>query len=140
MARDEEQALNEAANAQVEEMAQTGQRQNLQALRERAAAAGGVHIETSGPSTPAENVNFFSEEEAAERKAEADAAKAREDRRLTARLMPDLDLGKSAREPAPWYALPAPAPNAEEEAEVARALGYSGSSGRHCGVGSEAPC
>ena len=107
VAEDEAQAAIEAQNARVAEAAELS-RQNLQAMRARVAAESGGD---GGQNTLAamEHVNLFSDVEAAERNAEHEAARKREDARLTAKLMPDLDLSKSAREPAPWYARAPPA-------------------------------
>ena len=103
VAADEAQAATDAANARVAEAAELA-RQNLQQMRARAAGEAGSSSDLPPP--PSEHVNFFADLEAAERHAERDAARKREEARLVARLMPDLDLGKSAREPRPWYAQP----------------------------------
>ena len=108
VAEDEAQAAIDAQNARVAEAAELS-RQNLQVLRARVAAEGGGDDGHSNLAVLEGHVNLFSHLEAAERNAERDAARKREDARLTAKLMPDLDLSKSAREPAPWYARAPPA-------------------------------
>lgn len=91
---------------------------NLMVMRAR---AGGMHehVAPDGgsdismgppPTTIGAHVNLFADVEAADRVAEKEAARKREDARAVARLMPDLDLSKSAREPAPWYMQAPPPP------------------------------
>ena len=105
VAADEAQAEIDAANARVAEAAEIA-RQNLQTLRARAAATAGEQEAPSVvPAHPPGHVNFFNDLEAAERTAEREAARKREDARLVSKIMPDLDLSKSSREPAPWYTL-----------------------------------
>jgi hypothetical protein len=60
------------------------------------------HVATAG----AGHVNFFADAEAAELLAQRDAAAKRKEAQEISRIMPDLDLSKSAREPKPWYAMP----------------------------------
>jgi hypothetical protein len=103
VAQDEAQADTAAANARVEAAAEQA-RKNLQELRARVASEGG---DAAPPPLTAEgHVNFFADVEAAERNAELEAHKKREEARIVARLMPDLDLSKSCREPRPWYVQP----------------------------------
>ena len=89
VARDEALAAQQAASE-----AAIASSTALGALRERV----GLH---GGSSTT--HVNFFADVEEAERNAEREAARKRAEAREIARIMPDLDLSKSAREPAPWY-------------------------------------
>ena len=139
VARDEEQAAHEAANAHLEEVAEQA-RQNLLTLRARAAGTQDDQGTVAAPSPvsalpPAGPVNFFSEIEAAEKRHDAELAKANEDRRVTSKIMPDLDLGKSARESAPWYVRAAPRLGATEEAQLAAALsGAAASMDAGCGA------
>ena len=137
VAADEAQAAIDAQNERVAEAAELA-RQNLQAMRARAAAEGGDHVGHQHAAPLEEHVNLFADFEAAERNAERDAARKREDARLTAKLMPDLDLSKSAREPAPWYVRAPPASSMDEpdaaalgSACSAALLGESSSSGGH---------
>ena len=133
VAADEAQADIDAANARVEVAAEQA-RQNLHALRARAAASG-EDASFQPPPALENHVNLFADIEAAELHAERDAARKREDARLVAKLMPDLDLSKSAREPAPWYAQPPPA--AAEEEEPVRSSGSAGSGGSGSANGGE---
>ena len=66
----------------------------LQALRARAG---------SDATAPQEHVNLFFVEERAQGNLEHQLEQKVEDARLTARVMPDLQLDRSSREPAPWY-------------------------------------
>jgi hypothetical protein len=102
VAADEAQAELDAANAAVAAVAEQA-RANLLTLRARAGGGADNGGENVLHPPTGEHVNLFAEIEAAERQAEREAARKREDARLVARLMPDLDLSKSAREPAPWY-------------------------------------
>ena len=121
VARDEEQAALEAANAHVAELAEQA-RQNLQALRARAGGEKSGDADQALAPPPMEHVNFFSDLEAAERALERDSAQKKAEQKLVSKLMPDLDLAKSTREPAPWYTQAAPALLPSEEAQVAAAL------------------
>ena len=120
VARDEEQAALEAANAHVAELAEQA-RQNLQALRARAGGEKSGDADQALAPPPMEHVNFFSDLEAAERALERDSAQKKAEQKLVSKLMPDLDLAKSTREPAPWYTQAAPALLPSEEAQVAAA-------------------
>lgn len=111
--RDEAQAATDAANAALVESTERS-RANLQTLRAR--STGAVAPDAAGPSSDTilssasaapsvrSHINFFADAELEERRARRDDAKRREDARSTARLMPHLDLSKSAREAVPWYA------------------------------------
>ena len=68
----------------------------LQKLRKRAKLQ-----ETEA--APQEHVNLFYVEERAQGNLEHQMEKKLEDARLVARVMPDLQLDRSSREPAPWY-------------------------------------
>ena len=52
---------------------------------------------------PQEHVNLFYVEERAQGNLEHQVEQKLEDARLVARVMPDLQLDRSSREPAPWY-------------------------------------
>ena len=95
--RDEARVAAEAAEARRRaegEAAAAG----LQSLRARSSTR------TDTPSAAArEHVNFFAAEERALDNFEHAAEKKAEAARLEARVMPDLQLDRSAREPAPWY-------------------------------------
>lgn len=128
VAADEEQAAIEAQNARVAEAAETA-RKNLLTLRAR---VGGDNEEAASSAAaaaaPRGHVNFFQDLEAAEQRSERETARKREDARLVARLMPDLDLSKSAREPAPWYTQAPPEDDSEDVPEPVPALGNAASS------------
>ena len=86
----------------------------LQKLRKRAKLQ-----ETEA--APQEHVNLFYVEERAQGNLEHQMEKKLEDARLVARVMPDLQLDRSSREPAPWYATyselgTVPEPDAEPSA------------------------
>ena len=110
--RDEARAAAEAAAAARQadgERAAAG----LQTLRARAGA---------GPAAPQEHVNLFFVEERAQGNFDHQQEQKAEDARLVARVMPDLQLDRSSREPAPWYtrvsapSVPDPGPAAQEAA------------------------
>ena len=115
--RDEARAAAEAAAAARQadgERAAAG----LQTLRARAGA---------GPVAPQEHVNLFFVEERAQGNFDHQQEQKAEDARLVARVMPDLQLDRSSREPAPWYtrvsapSVPDPGPAAQEAAGTAAA-------------------
>lgn len=87
-------AAEEAAAAREE--ARTRATAGLQKLRKRAKLQ-----ETEA--APQEHVNLFYVEERAQGNLEHQMEKKLEDARLVARVMPDLQLDRSSREPAPWY-------------------------------------
>lgn len=96
VAADEAKAATEAAAAEAEAHALKAEA-SLQHMRERAGAG---HI-----SAPQKHVNLFAEAEAAEGRARKEAEKRAEEARVVARIMPDLQLDRSNKEPTPWYAL-----------------------------------
>lgn len=106
VARDEAEAAQQAAD---EEFNAAAERAGLNLMKLRARVTG-----EAGPSTTdrhaapagAGHVNFFADAEAAELLAQRDAAAKRKEAQEISRIMPDLDLSKSAREPKPWYAMP----------------------------------
>ena len=86
-----EAAVQEAAR--VERAART--EEAVGRMRER--AGGEAHVQQA-------HVNFFAAEERAHGNADHKAEQKQEDARLVARVMPDLQLDRSATEPTPWYA------------------------------------
>lgn len=117
VARDEAEAARAAADAELAEAAEQAQRR-LREMRSRDAGAEGADAdERRQPGDTHAHVNLFSHLEAAERASERDAARKREEARAIARIMPDLDLSKSAREPAPWYARAPTARSSEEPSD-----------------------
>ena len=96
--RDEAEAA-AAATESARAAASQRMQANVEEMRARRAEVSG-----EASAAPLRHVNFFEAEELA-RGNEAAAAEARAaDARATARLMPDLQLGRSAAEPRPWYA------------------------------------
>ena len=93
VAEDEAKAAAEAAAEARQENSERAQ-VGLQKLRKRAG---------SGPAVPQEHVNLFYVEERAQGNLEHQMDQKVEDARLVARVMPDLQLDRSSREPAPWY-------------------------------------
>ena len=93
VAEDEAKAAAEAAAVDREENSKRATA-GLQKLRKRAG---------SGPVAPQEHVNLFYVEERAHGNLEHQMEQKVEDARLVARVMPDLQLDRSSREPAPWY-------------------------------------
>ena len=79
----------------------------VRAWRERMAAAVRTMRGRDGEPAASAHVRLFAREEAARGNTERAAERRAEDARLTARVLPDLQLDKSTREPAPWYARPA---------------------------------
>jgi|LauGreStaDraftv2_3_1035109.scaffolds.fasta_scaffold52242_1 hypothetical protein len=106
VARDEAEAAQQAADEEFNAAAERAGL-NLMKLRARVTGEAGPsttdrHVATAG----AGHVNFFADAEAAELLAQRDAAAKRKEAQEISRIMPDLDLSKSAREPKPWYAMP----------------------------------
>lgn len=106
VARDEAEAAQAAAD---EEYRAAAERSGLNLLTLRARANDDADPLASTdvlapPQVPDGNVNFFADIEAQERVASREAAAKRKEAAEIAKLMPDLDLSKSAREPTPWYA------------------------------------
>ena len=115
--RDEEQAAREAADEARRQALEEGERK----LAEMRARAGRSMDEVDGAlSVPASSstlasarakfvagsghINFFADIEAAQKNADHEAEAKRAEARAIARIMPDLQLDRSATEPAPWYA------------------------------------
>lgn len=96
VAADEAKAATEAAAAEAEAHARNAEA-SLQHMRERAGSGHIIAAQT--------HVNLFAEAEAAEGRARKEAEKRREEARLVSRIMPDLQLDRSTKEPTPWYAL-----------------------------------
>lgn len=104
VARDEAQAAQQAAD---EELKAAAEQASLNLLTLRARASGSTEApEMPAPDAPSAHINFFAEIEAAERIAKREQEAKRKERLEVSKLMPDLDLSKSAREPAPWYTQP----------------------------------
>ena len=106
VARDEAEAAQQAADEEFNAAAERAGL-NLMKLRARVTGEAGPsttdrHVATAG----AGHVNFFADAEAAELLAQRDAAAKRKEAQEISRIMPDLDLSKSAREPKPWYVMP----------------------------------
>jgi hypothetical protein len=113
--RDEEQAAREAADISRRDALELSEK-NLAELRAQTPSNSTTHSSATVASERAAflsggHINFFADAEAAQKNADHEAEQKRADARAIARIMPDLQLDRSAKEPAPWYSrLPMIAP------------------------------
>lgn len=111
--RDEEEAARQAAEAarrdalEQADVKLANMRARATNSTEGAESAGACHAlsrVTHASLLPGGHVNLFADVEAAQKNAEHEAEVRKADARAIARIMPDLQLDRSASEPIPWYA------------------------------------